>query len=123
MATITVPDSVTRIGNIAFDGTKWLANQANGVVYAGKVAYFAKGTLSGTLSLKSGTLAIADCAFENQTKLTNVTIPASIQRIGESAFERCTGLTKAIINNGVGIIGGSAFADCAKLTSIKITVK
>ena len=62
---ITVPSSVTSVGKYAFDLTAWFNQQPVGVVYIGFVAYCYKGTMpSGTtISLKYGTLCIAEFAF------------------------------------------------------------
>ena len=38
LTSVTIPNSVTTIGNSAFEGTVWYNNQPDGLVYAGKVA-------------------------------------------------------------------------------------
>ncbi len=95
LSSVTIPESVTSIGNRAFYNTAWYANQSDGLVYAGKVAYEYKGTMPSNTSivLEKGTLGIADYAFWGFTKLTSITIPNSVKSIGESAFYGCTGLT------------------------------
>ncbi|MBO4840252.1 MAG: leucine-rich repeat protein [Bacteroidaceae bacterium] len=86
---ITIPESVIDIGEHAFTGTRWLENQPDGLVYAGKVAYKYKGTMpdNTTIDINEGTLAIADYAFKNCSGLTSISIPESIISIGNEAFE------------------------------------
>ena len=77
MATITVPDNLRDIAYQAFENTAWLNNAPDGVVYLGKVAYCYKGEMpAGTsITLRDGTLATAEGAFESQDNLTGVTLP------------------------------------------------
>jgi hypothetical protein len=90
-----IPDSVTSIGQDAFLGTAWYEAQANGLVYAGKVAYKYKGTMPAntSITLLAGTKGIADQAFQNCSGLTSITIPAGVTSIGDYAFNNCTALT------------------------------
>ena len=122
LKSITIPDSVTSTGNWAFYNTAWYNNQPNGLVYAGKVAYKYKGTMSSNTSivLEEGTLGIGGGAFSDCTGLTSVTIPDSVTSIGWGAFQNCTGLTSITIGGSVTSIGNSAFRECTGLTSITI---
>ena len=122
LTSITIGNGVTYIDNNAFDGTAWYNNQADGLVYAGFVAYKYKGTMPGNTSvtLKDGTLGIADSAFRGCTGLTSVTIPNSVTIIGGNAFRDCSGLTSVTIPNGVTHIDGAAFYGCSGLTSVTI---
>jgi hypothetical protein len=94
LSSINIPNNVSRIGNGALDGTPWFDNQQNGLVYAGKVAYKYKGEMpDGTMiTLKNGTLGIAEDAFKECSGLTSITIPNGVTNIGDYAFSGCNGL-------------------------------
>ena len=99
---VIVPNSVTSIGRRAFSGTSWFStyyqNQPDGVIYIGKVAYCAKGN-SSTLTIKEGTLGIAEEAFYDHRSVTSVTIPSSLVSIDQNAFYGLTSLQKVIIKD------------------------
>lgn len=60
---------------------------------------------------------IADNAFSDCQKLTEIKIPDHVTVIGEYAFYRCFGLKRVTLGNSVARIGEEAFGS---LTSIKI---
>ena len=95
---VTIPDSVTEIGNNAFSYCTSLTS----------------------ITIPDSVTSIGSSAFSYCTSLTSITIPDSVTSIGYNAFEDCHSLTSVTIGNGVTSIGESAFIRCSSLTSITI---
>ena len=103
LTSVTIPESVTSIGGNAFDGTAWLKNQEDGLIYINNIALTYKGTMPENTSIviKEGTILIAHNAFQGCSGLTSVTIPSSVTSIGDYAFRNCSGLTSMTIPESV----------------------
>lgn len=120
---IIIPDSVTRIKIDAFSQTKWFDNQPNGLIYAGKVLYTYKGNMpenNSSITLKDGTIGIADYAFLECTNLKHIKFPDSVKVIGKSAFNACINLQDVVIPDSVKIIDDYAFLHCLSMNRISI---
>ncbi len=123
LTSVTIPASVTSIGRNVFYNTPWLSQQSyeDGVLYVNNMALASK-DVSGAVTIKSGTITIADGCFYNCDNLTSVTIPASVMNIGEGAFYDCDVLTNVTFEDGSQLtsIRDNTFYSCDKLESISI---
>lgn len=52
---------------------------------------------------------IGEAAFQNQTKITKVTLPTSLLTVGRYAFDGCTALTEVVFNDGLETVSDYAF--------------
>ena len=101
LSSITIPDTVTLIGNRAFVDTAYYNDEANwidDVLYIGNHVIQAKESLPNEYVIKDGTCTIGDCAFSSCISLTSITIPDSVTSIGSSAFVSCNSLTNIVFN-------------------------
>lgn len=110
LADITFPETLTKIEGRALDGTAWYANQADGVVYAGKVLYRYKGDMPAETSVKiqDGTKGIAAFAFYECKNLREIEIPEGITNIGRFAFYDAGPMSSVRIPASVTEIGRKA---------------
>ncbi len=119
---IAIPDTVTSIGDRAFDGLRVSANKnLLRVVIPGTVENigwraFDECTKLREINIPSGVTNIAQNAFRLCVSLKSVDIPGSVETIGSSAFANCSNLVSVTIGNGVKTIGQSAFGYCTSLS-------
>ncbi len=83
--------------------------------------YTPQGKLSNlvAVTLPDNLAGVGDHAFQN-TGLSSVTIPGSVDTIGEDAFADCAQLASVTIKAGVQTIGQGAFHGCPALNSVTI---
>ena len=95
---VVVPDTVTTIGEGAFESCKNLES----IVLSKRLQEIYRG------------------AFHNCTKLKSIVLPNTMRKIGISAFEGCHSLSSVTLGTGLREIGIWAFNDCPSLKSITI---
>lgn len=61
---------------------------------------------------------IGEAAFIQCTKLTGVSIPATVREIGDRAFADCWQLTDVAFAPGVSRVGNGAFSNCISLATL-----
>ena len=97
-AEVTLPASLTHIGDYAFLGSKNLT----------------------TITLPTGLTHIGDGAFWGCKNLTAITLPTNLTHIGGGAFAWCRNLTAITLPESLTHIGNRAFLECKNLTAITL---
>ena len=133
ITSVTIPSSVTAIGEGAFEGCKKLiaikvdarskSFSSDGVAlfsYHGEKLIFYPRGKHGAYAIPSGVVEIGRYAFGSCLGLTEVAIPSSVKTIGRGAFSGCIGLARVAIPNGVKTIEKEVFSFCTGLTAVTI---
>lgn len=132
---ITIPESVTSIGEYAFYGCKnieevhveslegWCAIEFGGynnpLSASSDAKLYIDGEVpSGDFIIPDGITTIPAYTFRNCTELTSVTIPDGVTIIDYRAFSGCTGLTSITIPDSVTSIDYRAFDGCTNLQTV-----
>jgi hypothetical protein len=119
MTSLKIPDSVTNIGNYAFEYCQSLSNATfNGVITIGQGAFHS--AYLPNIMLPDSLATIGGDAFAGCWVNNNLVIPDSVTTMGAGAFFACGYLPSVTIGNGVTNIGQSAFSDCGALTNVVI---
>lgn len=122
LSSVNIPNSVTIIENNAFSSTQLTSIRIPGNATQWERAFAGCSKLT-TVIIESGIKKIEKGAFANCTGLTSVSIPNSVTVISESAFSSCTALTSIDIPNSVTEISSTAFSGCKSLIHISIPEK
>jgi hypothetical protein len=121
LTSVTIPDSVTNIGNGVFSlcGSLSSVTTGDGVTVIDDYAFQSCSNLA-SLRLGNRVTSIGAGAFEHCTNLTTVTIPNSVVNLGSDSFWDCSKLTNLNLGNNLTNIADAAFYKCYSLTGVTI---
>ena len=131
LTSVTIPGSVTNIGEEAFGSCLLLtaisadANNScfmsvNGVLFDKSESTLLQYPMAvgGSYTIPGGVTSIGEWAFSDCFSLTNVSIPSTVTSIGNKAFSNCASLASITIPGSVSSIESSAFYACSSLTAV-----
>ena len=98
LTAVSMPDTLTSIGDSAFNSCKDLSS----------------------LTLSSSLTEIDSYAFEYCEKLNRITIPNGVTKIGRNAFSNCSALKNITVPGGVKRIKNSTFFECRSLEEVTL---
>ena len=118
---ITIPDSVTYVGDMAFQGME----SANGSLKISKnltrinEGAFSRSAFSGAVQIPDAVETISGSAFIHCSNITSVTLNEGLTHIFDSAFQFCDGLNGTLtIPSSVTYLGTYAFDSCKNISRI-----
>ena len=118
---LTIPNSVTNIGEDAFMSCTRLTKLTlgNSLATIGDGAFYGCDGLTGTLAIPNSVTSIGGEAFFNCFRLTGLTLGNNVTSIGDGAFSYCSKIAKLTLGASVTSIGVKAFYGCG-LTVISV---
>lgn len=119
----TIPESVTRIDERAFDSCILISS----ITIPSNVKVIADYAFTDCYGLNDiifegdfEILSIGEFAFSGCSNLSSISLPYGLHSIGKYVFNKCYNLTNVYLPEGIAVIGDGAFNDCINLESMII---
>jgi hypothetical protein len=115
------PDTVRKIGTYAFNKTKiWTNAESNAgsqLVYVGNWVVGLANPYTTTVTLREGTIGVADYAFYNCLALNSINL-MGVRYLGRAAFYECMSLEMVQFDSNLQEIDDYTFYGCSRLRTI-----
>lgn len=121
--TLTLPDTLTRVGEYAFNGCNNLKSVyiPQNVVRIERDAFSFCDALSEVqFDKRVSGLVIGQSAFDYSRELTDLEIPGGVTDLGVYAFRNCSKLISLTLHEGLTSIASHAFTACRSLQKVNI---
>ena len=119
IVSVTIPNTVTDIGQQAFRNCKKLET----AVISGTMASIGESAFYGCELLKNvtiseGVASIKNNAFQGCSSLASISIPGSVTDTGTNIFAGCASLTEVKICEGMTKLGDRLFENCSTIQNV-----
>ena len=116
LTNLAIPVNVTAIASGAFEGCSGITQLTWNAKHCWSNGDMATGNINKvTIGSEVEVLPIG---FVKNSRITALTIPATVTAIGKNAFQGCSGLTSLTVPENVTYIGEYAFSGCSALTTL-----
>ena len=117
LSSVELGNGVEKIGDSAFLETKVYNNSATNEIYIGDWLVALKDITALSLSIKDGTVGIADNALYGNQYITSIELPDSVKYIGSNSFA-VSNIISIVIGSGIKHISDQAFLYCESLIDV-----
>lgn len=120
LTSVSIPDSVEKIGHNAFSDVSNATQIIDGITYIDGWIIDSNTDVQ-TLVLNNDIRGIGAGTFEECNTLVSVEIPASVSILPQKCFANCENLKNIIFRGNLKTIDDEAFSNCGKLEKISLT--
>lgn len=118
--TVILPEGLKEIGASAFYGCSITSINIPDTVETVGISAFENCTKLTDVTLPNGMNSISDAVFRSCFSLKEIKFPDTINYIGDGAFANCYNLQSINFPNGLTNIAANAFSTCTSLTDIEL---
>lgn len=121
LRSITMPDTVTSLGDSAFHNCYALqeVKLSSGLKTIPTYAFYGCSSLK-SIVIPDSVTYIADSVFSKCSSLESVVLSKNLKRINSTAFSSCTSLKAIEIPESITTVGNNIFDGCTKLESVVV---